>query len=121
MHFQHLAVEQFLRSTPSIIVLDSSLNFDADKFDQRLIRDCLVYLSPIKRSRSRRLKTECLVFELWGASFSSCRVLRFRLRVLHFRLRVLRFRVSGCLVLRSSFSSASFSILPTCDNHRRNE
>ena len=40
------------------------------------------------------------------------RVLRFRLRVLRFRLIVLRFRVSGCFVLRSSFSSASLSILP---------
>ena len=51
------------------------------------------------------------VFEIW--------VLRFRDRVLRFRSRVLRFRVLGasfsrfgCFVLRSSFSSASFSKLP---------
>ena len=49
------------------------------------------------------------VFEFW--------VLRFRSRVLRFRSRVLRFRVLGsfsrfgCFVLRSSFSSASFSKL----------
>ena len=50
------------------------------------------------------------VFEIW--------VLRFRDRVLRFRSRVLRFRVLGasfsrfgCFVLRSSFSSASFSKL----------
>ena len=40
------------------------------------------------------------------------RVLRFRVQVLRFRVRVLRFRVFGCFVLRSSFSSASFSTLP---------
>ena len=66
------------------------------------------------------------VFEIWvlrfrvlGASFSRFRGLRFRVWVLRFRSRVLRFRVLGasfsrfgCFVLRSSFSSASFSKLP---------
>ena len=51
------------------------------------------------------------VFEFW--------VLRFRFRVLRFRDLGLRFRILGasfsrfgCFVLRSSFSSASFSKLP---------
>ena len=54
----------------------------------------------------------------WGLRFRS-KVLRFRDRVLRFRSRVLRFRdlgasfsSFGCFVLRSSFSSASFSKLP---------
>ena len=56
-------------------------------------------------------------------------MLRFRSRVLRFRSRVLRFRVLGasfsdsgasfssfgCFVLRSSFSSASFSKLSRLD------
>ena len=42
-------------------------------------------------------------------------MLRFRVQVLRFRVRVLRFRVFGCFVLRSSFSSASFSTLPVTD------
>ena len=60
-----------------------------------------------------------LRFRGLGASFSRFRGLRFRSRVLRFRDRVLRFRVLGasfsrfgCFVLRSSFSSASFSKLP---------
>ena len=66
------------------------------------------------RFRSRVLRFRDLgvfVFEFW--------VLRFRFRVLRFQSRVLRFRDLGasfsrfgCFVLRSSFSSASFSILP---------
>ena len=55
----------------------------------------------------------------WGLRFRS-KVLRFRDRVLRFRSRVLRFRdlgasfsSFGCFVLRSSFSSASFSKLPS--------
>ena len=54
-----------------------------------------------------------------GASFSSFGVFVFEIWVLRFRSRVLRFRVLGasfsrfgCFVLRSSFSSASFSKLP---------
>ena len=65
-----------------------------------------------------------------GASFSSFGVFVFEIWVLRFRSRVLRFRVLGasfsrygCLVLRSSFSTASFSKLPirctyrTVDHH----
>ena len=44
------------------------------------------------------------VFEFW--------VLRFRSRVLRFRLLGASFWRFGCFVLRSSFSSASFSKLP---------
>ena len=54
-----------------------------------------------------------------GASFSSFGIFVFEFWVLRFRSRVLRFRVLGasfsrfgCFVLRSSFSSASFSKLP---------
>ena len=60
-----------------------------------------------------------LRFRDLSASFSRFWGLRFRSRVLRFRSRVLRFRVLGapfssfgCFVLRSSFSSASFSKLP---------
>ena len=50
------------------------------------------------------------VFEFLGSSFSSFRVLRFRGLGASFS----RF---GCLVLRSSFSSASFSKLPLVNMH----
>ena len=60
-----------------------------------------------------------LRFRDLSASFSRFWGLRFRSRVLSFRDRVLRFRdlgasfsSFGCFVLRSSFSSASFSKLP---------
>ena len=60
-----------------------------------------------------------LRFRVLGASFSRFWGLGFRDRVLRFRSRGLRFRVLGasfsrfgCFVLRSSFSSASFSKLP---------
>ena len=46
------------------------------------------------------------------------RVLRFRVQVLCFRVPVFRFRLFGCFVLRYSFSSASFSTLPTTVTHR---
>ena len=60
----------------------------------------------------------CFVFEFWvlrfrdlGASFSS-------LGCFVFEIWVLRFRDLGasCFVLRSSFSSASFSKLPAMDS-----
>ena len=69
-------------------------------------------------------------FRVLGASFSRFRGLRFRVLSasfsrfwgLRFRSKVLRFRVLGasfsrfgCFVLRSSFSSASFSTLPSID------
>ena len=47
---------------------------------------------------------ECFVFEFW--------VLRFRSWVLRFRVLGASFSSFGCFVLRSSFSSASFSKLP---------
>ena len=60
-----------------------------------------------------------LRFRVLGASFSRFKGLRFRSRVLRFRSKVLRFRdlgasfsSFGCFLLRSSFSSASFSKLP---------
>ena len=45
----------------------------------------------------------CFVFEFW--------VLRFRDRVLRFRVLGASFSRFGCILLRSSFSSASFSKL----------
>ena len=60
----------------------------------------------------------CFVFEILGASFSILGASFSRFGGLRFRSRVLRFRVLGasfsrfgCFVLRSSFSSASFSKL----------
>ena len=81
-----------------------------------------------------RFRSRVLRFRVLGASFSRFRVLRFRSRVLRFRdlgyfvfeFWVLRFRdlgasfsSFGCFVLRSSFSSASFSKLP--QNNRYSE
>ena len=61
----------------------------------------------------------CFVFEFWGlrfrvlgSSFSRFRGLRFRSRVLRFRVLGASFSRFGCFVLRSSFSSVSFSKLP---------
>ena len=69
----------------------------------------------------------CFVFEFWVLRFRRFRVLRFRdlgcfvfdLGCFVFEIWVLRFRILGasfssfgCFVLRSSFSSASFSKLP---------
>ena len=51
----------------------------------------------------------CFVFEFW--------VLRFRSRVLRFRVLGASFSRFGCFVLRSSFSSASFSKLPLSLGH----
>ena len=48
---------------------------------------------------------------------SSFWVLRFRSRVLRFRDLGASFSSFGCFVLRSSFSSASFSKLPYCFTH----
>ena len=53
-----------------------------------------------------------LRFRVLGASFSRFRGLRFRSRVLRFRVLGASFSSLGCFVLRSSFSSASFSKLP---------
>ena len=53
-----------------------------------------------------------LRFRVLGASFSRFRGLRFRSRVLRFRVLGASFSRFGCFVLRSSFSSASFSKLP---------
>ena len=53
----------------------------------------------------------CFVFGFWGLRFRD-RVLRFRSRGLRFRVLSASFSRFGCLVLRSSFSSASFSKLP---------
>ena len=47
----------------------------------------------------------CFVFEFW--------VLRFRSWVLRFRVLGASLSSFGCFVLRSSFSSASFSKLPS--------
>ena len=62
----------------------------------------------------------CFVFEFWvlrfrvlGASFSRFRGLRFRSRVPRFRDLGASFSRFRCVVLRSSFSSASFSKLPS--------
>ena len=51
-------------------------------------------------------------FRVLGASFSRFRGLLFRSRVLRFRVLGASFSRFGCFVLRSSFSSASFSKLP---------
>ena len=59
-----------------------------------------------------RFRSRVLRFRLLGASFSRFRVLRFRSRVLRFRDLGASFSSFGCFVLRSSFSSASFSKLP---------
>ena len=73
-----------------------------------LTRDCLVFLKDRQVSRFG-----CFVFEFWvlrfrdlGASFSS-------LGCFVFESWVLR---ASCFVLRSSFSSASFSKLPVMDS-----
>ena len=73
-----------------------------------LTRDCLVFLKDRQVSRFG-----CFVFEFWvlrfrdlGASFSS-------LGCFVFEIWVLR---ASCFVLRSSFSSASFSKLPVMDS-----
>ena len=59
-----------------------------------------------------RFRSRVLRFRVLGASFSRFRVLRFRSRVLRFRVLGASFSSFGCFVLRSSFSSASFSKLP---------
>ena len=59
-----------------------------------------------------RFRSRVLRFRVLGASFSRFRVLRFRSRVLRFRDLGASFSSFGCFVLRSSFSSASFSKLP---------
>ena len=66
---------------------------------------------------------QVLCFRVLGSSFSRFRGLRFRSRVLRFRVLGASFSRYGCLVLRSSFSTASFSKLPirctyrTVDHH----
>ena len=73
-----------------------------------------------QRQGSRVSRSRGLRFRNLGASFSRFRGLCFRdLGVFVFEFRVLRFRVLGasflrfgCFVLRSSFSSASFSKVP---------
>ena len=60
-----------------------------------------------------RFRSRVLRFRVLGASFSKFRVLRFRSRVLRFRDLGASFSSFGCFVLRSSFSSASFSKLPS--------
>ena len=62
-----------------------------------------------------RFRSRVLRFRVLGASFSRFRVLRFRSRVLRFRDLGASFSSFGCFVLRSSFSSASFSKLPYTD------
>ena len=61
----------------------------------------------------------CFVFEIWvlrfrvlGAPFSSFGCSVFEIWVLRFRVLGASFSSFGCFVLRSSFSSASFSTLP---------
>ena len=54
-----------------------------------------------------------LRFRVLGSSFSRFRGLCFRSRVLRFRVLGASFSKFGCFVLRSSFSSASFSKLPS--------
>ena len=61
----------------------------------------------------------CFVFEFWvfhfrvlGASFSSLGCFIFEIWVLCFRVQGASFLKFGCFVLRSSFSSGSFSKLP---------
>ena len=65
-------------------------------------------------------RSGCFVFEIWvlrfrikGASFSSLGRFVFEIWVLRFRDLGASFSSFGCFVLRSSFSSASFSKLPT--------
>ena len=58
-------------------------------------------------------------FRVLGASFSRFRGLRFRSRGLCFRDLGASFSRFGCFVLRSSFSSASFSKLPFTKPHRK--
>ena len=76
-----------------------------------LTRNCLVFL------KDRRFG--CLVFEFWVlrfrfllASFSRFRCSIFEIWVLRFRDLGTSLSRFGCFVLRSSFSSASFSKLP---------
>ena len=59
------------------------------------------------RSRGLRFRVLGASFSILGASFSSL--------VLRFRILGASFSSFGCFVLRSSFSSASFSKLPSCD------
>ena len=66
-----------------------------------------------------RFRSRVLRFRVLGASFSRFRVLRFRSRVLRFRDLGASFSSFGCFVLRSSFSSASFSKLPTRDEGKK--
>ena len=61
-----------------------------------------------------RFRSRVLRFRVLGASFSRFRGLRFRVWVLRFRVLGASFSRFGCFVLRSSFSSASFSKLPPC-------
>ena len=57
-------------------------------------------------------RSRVLCFRVLGASFLRLRGLRFRSRVPRFRVLGASFSRFGCFVLRSSFSSASFSKLP---------
>ena len=59
-----------------------------------------------------RFRSRGLRFRVFSASFSRFWGLRFRSRVLRFRVLGASFSRFGCFVLRSSFSSASFSKLP---------
>ena len=88
--------------------------------DQRII-DMVSVEEGMRRPKSSSSfsRFRGLRFRVLGASFSRYWRLRFRDRVLRFRSRGLRFRdlgasfsSFGCFVLRSSFSSASFSKLP---------
>ena len=63
-----------------------------------------------------RFRSRVLRFRVLGSSFSRFRGLRFRSRVLRFRVLGASFSRFGCFVLRSSFSSASFSKLPIRDS-----
>ena len=86
-----------------VIVLDSCCGIGLV-----FIKDRPVSSFWVLRFRSRVLRFRDLgvfVFEVW--------VLRFRFRVLRFRVLGASFSRFGCFVLRSSFSSASFSKLPS--------
>ena len=59
-----------------------------------------------------RFRSRVLRFRVLGVSFSRFRGLRFRVLGASFSIEGASFSRFGCFVLRSSFSSASFSKLP---------
>ena len=69
-------------------------------------------LSRVLKDRFRVLGASVLRFRFLGAPFSRFGCSVFEFWVLRFRVLGASFSSFGCFVLRSSFSSASFSTLP---------